>query len=285
MKPTIHLVQDLITPDLQKKIQAAGKGREVLLAGAEQLVSLAQRAIKEPSLRVQTWAPKKDGTEATLRGSPPVLVRSIRVISATSTTAIVGSDRPYAAAHQFGYPPRNLPARPYFPFAGRTLIEWARKRIGEFVKAKATASEVDVKGKEFVRNWDRGLIRAVAEANMLTPKPDFVIFGGDLAQLGMKEELDHGAEILSRLKYKTHCVLGEHDYYLDLGKYWSKLFGPHYHSFDHKGVHFVVLNSILTTDECIGTTSSPPCSLPLSLRRGTADTSRGTHALRPRSRP
>jgi Icc protein len=106
-----------------------------------------------------------------------------------------------------------------------------------------------IKGKEFVRNWDRGLIRAVAEANMLTPKPDFVIFGGDLGQLGAKEELDHGAEMLSRLKYKTYCVMGEHDYYLDLGAYWSKLFGPHYHSFDHKGVHFVVLNSILTTDE------------------------------------
>jgi 3',5'-cyclic AMP phosphodiesterase CpdA len=106
-----------------------------------------------------------------------------------------------------------------------------------------------IKGTEFVRNWDRGLIRAVAEANMLTPKPDFVIFGGDLAQLGTKEELDHGAEMLSRLKYKTYHVMGEHDYYLDLGEYWSKLFGPHYHSFDHKGVHFVVLNSILTTDE------------------------------------
>jgi hypothetical protein len=67
--------------------------------------------------------------------------------------------------------------------------------------------------------------------------------------LGTKEELDHGAEMLSRLKYKTYHVMGEHDYYLDLGEYWSKLFGPQYHSFDHKGVHFIVLNSILTTDE------------------------------------
>jgi 3',5'-cyclic AMP phosphodiesterase CpdA len=104
-------------------------------------------------------------------------------------------------------------------------------------------------GPRFVRNWDRGLIRAVAEVNMLTPKPDFVIFGGDLAQLGTKPELDHGAEMLSELKYKTYCVMGEHDYYLDLGAYWSELFGPHYYSLDHKGVHFVVLNSILTTDE------------------------------------
>ncbi|KAA0253095.1 serine/threonine protein phosphatase [Acidobacteria bacterium ACD] len=106
-----------------------------------------------------------------------------------------------------------------------------------------------VSGTSFVRNWDRGLIRAVAEANLLDPKPDFVVFGGDLAQLGTKPELDHGAEMLAKLSYKTYCVMGEHDYYLDLGEYWSKLYGPHWYSWDHKGVHFVVLNSILTDDE------------------------------------
>lgn len=108
-----------------------------------------------------------------------------------------------------------------------------------------------IKGKEFVRNWDMGLKKAVAEANLLNPKPDFVIFGGDLGQLGTKPELDHGAELLSALKYKIHYVMGEHDYYLDLGQYWEKLFGPQHYSFDHKGVHFVVLNSILTHQEWI----------------------------------
>jgi Icc protein len=106
-----------------------------------------------------------------------------------------------------------------------------------------------IKGTSFVRNWDRGLIRAVAETNLLAPKPDFVIFGGDLAQLGSKAELDHGAEIMSKLNTKVHYVMGEHDYYLDLGEYWEKLFGPQYHSFDHKGVHFIVLNSIRTYDD------------------------------------
>lgn len=103
-----------------------------------------------------------------------------------------------------------------------------------------------IKGNKFVRNWDRGLIRSVAETNLLLPKPDFVVFGGDLAQLGTKAELDHGAEMLAKLNYKYYCVMGEHDYYLDLGEYWSELFGPHYYSWDHKGVHFIVLNSILT---------------------------------------
>jgi 3',5'-cyclic AMP phosphodiesterase CpdA len=106
-----------------------------------------------------------------------------------------------------------------------------------------------ISGSKFVRNWDRGLIRAVAETNLLNPKPDFVMFGGDLAQLGTREELDHGREILSKLKRDLRCVMGEHDYYLDLGEYWSELFGEHYYSFDHKGVHFVTLNSILTYDD------------------------------------
>jgi len=43
--------------------------------------------------------------------------------------------------------------------------------------------------------------------------------------------------------------MGEHDYYLDLGEHWKKRLGPDHYSFDHKGVHFVVLNSILTYDD------------------------------------
>jgi Icc protein len=106
-----------------------------------------------------------------------------------------------------------------------------------------------VKGKEFVRNWDRGLIRAVAESNLLDPRPDFIFYGGDIAQLGKPEEIDHGLEILGGLRGDVRYVMGEHDYYLDLGEHWRKRLGPDHYSFDHKGVHFVVLNSILTYDD------------------------------------
>jgi 3',5'-cyclic AMP phosphodiesterase CpdA len=123
-------------------------------------------------------------------------------------------------------------------------------RRKDFTFAYISDSHIQhIKGSKFVRNWDRGLIRAVAETNMLVPKPDFVVFGGDLAQLAKKEELDHGADMISKLNYQVYYVMGEHDYYLDLGDYWSKLYGPHYYSWDHKGVHFVTLNSILTYDK------------------------------------
>jgi 3',5'-cyclic AMP phosphodiesterase CpdA len=132
-----------------------------------------------------------------------------------------------------------------------SMVELAFADPGDnFTFAYISDSHIQqIQGAKFVRNWDRDLIRAVAEANLLVPKPDFVVFGGDLAQLGKKEELDHGAEMLARLDHDYRCVMGEHDYYLDLGEYWSELFGPHYYSWDHKGVHFVTLNSILTYDQ------------------------------------
>lgn len=133
--------------------------------------------------------------------------------------------------------------------AGTVKLAFADKRK-DFTFAYISDAHIQqISGTNFVRNWDRGLIRAVAESNLLDPKPDFVVFGGDLAQLGKKSELDHGAEMLGKLKFKLRPVMGEHDYYLDLGEYWSELFGPHYYSWNHKGVHFVTLNSILTYDE------------------------------------
>ena len=46
----------------------------------------------------------------------------------------------------------------------------------------------------------RSIIKAVDDVNALDPQPDFVLFGGDLAQLGAKDELDLGAQILKSVK-------------------------------------------------------------------------------------
>ncbi len=46
----------------------------------------------------------------------------------------------------------------------------------------------------------RSILRAVDEVNQLVPQPDFVLFGGDLAQLGQKTELKLGADILKEVK-------------------------------------------------------------------------------------
>ena len=133
-----------------------------------------------------------------------------------------------------------------------SLVEvvWGAAPGENFTFAYISDSHIThIKGTEFTRNFDQGLQRAVAEVNFMSPQPDFIVFGGDLAQLGKKEKLDHGLEIMSGVRAPVKWVIGEHDYYLDLGHYWQDKISKLYYSFDHKGVHFVVLNSILTDDD------------------------------------
>jgi 3',5'-cyclic-AMP phosphodiesterase len=92
------------------------------------------------------------------------------------------------------------------------------------------------------------LLRTVDDVNGLDPQPDFVLYGGDLAQLGASSELDLGAQILKNLKAPVRMMVGEHDWYLDMGEKWRDLFGEPTYSFDHKGVHVVVLNSVIEKD-------------------------------------
>jgi 3',5'-cyclic AMP phosphodiesterase CpdA len=82
----------------------------------------------------------------------------------------------------------------------------------------------------------------------LDPQPDFVLFGGDLAQFGQKEELRLGAEILKEVKAPVKAMVGEHDWFLDMGETWQDLFGPPNYSFDWKGVHFVTIMSVNEKD-------------------------------------
>jgi 3',5'-cyclic AMP phosphodiesterase CpdA len=133
--------------------------------------------------------------------------------------------------------------------AGLVRVAWGAGRQESFTFAYISDSHLTrIKGTQFVRNFDKGLERAILDVNFMDPQPDFVVFGGDLAQLGKKEEIDHGLEMMKGLTIPVKWVIGEHDYYLDLGKYWEEKVSPLYYSFDHKGVHFVVLNSILTDD-------------------------------------
>lgn len=94
----------------------------------------------------------------------------------------------------------------------------------------------------------RQLERAVADINALNPQPDFVLYGGDLAQLAQPGELKLGAQILKQVKAPIKMMVGEHDWFLDLGDLWKELFGKPYYSFDHKGVHFITLMSVNEKD-------------------------------------
>ncbi len=94
----------------------------------------------------------------------------------------------------------------------------------------------------------RAIVKAVDDVNALDPQPDFVLFGGDLAQLGEPSQLELGKQILSGLKAPVKMMVGEHDWFLDLGNKWQEMFGPPTYSFDWKGVHVVVLMSVNEKD-------------------------------------
>jgi Icc protein len=94
----------------------------------------------------------------------------------------------------------------------------------------------------------RALLRAVEDINNLDPQPDFVFYGGDLAQLGQPKELDLGAQIIKNVKAPLKMMVGEHDWYFDLGQKWQELFGKPTYSWNHKGIHFVTLNSVVERD-------------------------------------
>ncbi|MCS6816907.1 MAG: metallophosphoesterase [Blastocatellia bacterium] len=112
----------------------------------------------------------------------------------------------------------------------------------------AYISDTHLYERELNERFVNAALRAVRDVNALNPPPDFVIFGGDLAQLGQAKELELGKQILSELKVPVKMMVGEHDWFLDMGEKWRELFGPENYSFDHKGVHFIVLMSVHEKD-------------------------------------
>jgi hypothetical protein len=92
-------------------------------------------------------------------------------------------------------------------------------------------------------------VRAFKEVQAMDPPADFLIFGGDLAQLGDPVELELGNELLKEVKIKKVFIPGEHDWYLDMGKTWNKLFGQSPWRFDHKGVRIIGLDTVGTAPD------------------------------------
>lgn len=94
------------------------------------------------------------------------------------------------------------------------------------------------------------LPKAIAAVNALANAPDFVIFTGDLTHTTddpkvRRQRMTEFRDIAAQLKAKTvRFIPGEHDASLDNGKAYKELFGAPNYTFDHKGVHFIVLDNV-----------------------------------------
>jgi hypothetical protein len=108
----------------------------------------------------------------------------------------------------------------------------------------AWVSDTHLYPKELNSRFVEKTVRAFKEVQAMSPPADFMIFGGDLAQLGDPVELQLGADLLKEVTLKKVFIPGEHDWYLDMGAAWNKSFGATPWTFDHKGVRIIGLDTV-----------------------------------------
>jgi Icc protein len=92
---------------------------------------------------------------------------------------------------------------------------------------------------------------ALSKIVAMPQKPDFIIHTGDITQLSKASEFDDADQIIKQAGLTVFHVPGEHDM-LDEGqgkafldRYGKGTKGAGWHSFDHKGVHFVALINVV----------------------------------------
>src|SRR5579859_4896728 len=92
---------------------------------------------------------------------------------------------------------------------------------------------------------------AVDKINALKVQPEFLLHTGDISQLSKPEQFDTVNQILKGASAKdVFFVPGEHDVLDDNGQLFLERYGKNakgagWHSFDHKGVHFIGLVNVL----------------------------------------
>lgn len=102
------------------------------------------------------------------------------------------------------------------------------------------------------------LKKAIATVNALETPPEFIMFTGDLTHTTddakeRRRRLTEFKEIASALKVKNvRFMPGEHDASLDSGAAYKELFGETHYTFDHKGVHFLVVDNVSDPGANIG---------------------------------
>jgi len=133
--------------------------------------------------------------------------------------------------------------------ASRALGQEPKTGAADFTFVQISDSHIGF-SKEPNRNVTATLQKAVARINALPQRPDLLIHTGDLTHLSKPEEFDTVAQLLKSVKAgETFAVPGEHDVFTDDGKQYLERYGKGtlglgWHSFDHKGCHFIGLVNV-----------------------------------------
>ncbi|HVV49058.1 MAG TPA: metallophosphoesterase [Polyangia bacterium] len=91
---------------------------------------------------------------------------------------------------------------------------------------------------------------AIETINGVAARPDFIVFTGDLTHTTdddavRRRRMGEFKRLAARLRAPALYFLpGEHDAAKDAGRAFHDHFGPSRYAFDHKGIHFVVLDNV-----------------------------------------
>ncbi len=102
------------------------------------------------------------------------------------------------------------------------------------------------------------LKKAIAAVNSMKTQPDFIVFTGDITHTTddpkeRRKRMAEARDIISGLKVKNiRFLAGEHDAGLDNGEAFQEYFGKTHYTFDHKGVHFIVIDNVSDPTSSIG---------------------------------
>lgn len=135
-----EITQDTLSPALKRiatQVPVGSGSRKILASMATALQSWVVQSFSDAAKRIMAWPDRRRYykgrgwvTEPSNLQLSTKLRQSIRVRETTPTRAVIATDAAYAAAHQFGYPRRNLPPRPYFPVSqGGNLSPASEKSV------------------------------------------------------------------------------------------------------------------------------------------------------------
>ncbi len=130
MRASFAMTRNDIAPALSRMAATARNPRQVLQAMGNVFKSITEGNFsgQGSEYRPSQWPAKKDGSPATLKKSG-LLWHSFHLV-VDDHAAVLSNPTPYAAAHQFGYAPRNLPPRPFYPVIDGRLTPAAAEKIG-----------------------------------------------------------------------------------------------------------------------------------------------------------
>ena len=144
----VVVIKDQVTAVLDAMGAKRGQHKTIAEAMGLALVSLTLRSFNEPAVRAAPWAELKEstiarklkeGTSTAILKRHGLLWRSWRVTELAASHVRVGTDRRYAAVHQWGSKDERIPARPMLPLYGppdrAVLTELAVQRMSAVAKA------------------------------------------------------------------------------------------------------------------------------------------------------